>query len=80
MLNKNAADIRNCTLYATLFPCNECAKVIIQSRIREVIYFNDTKLNTTGNDAAKIMFAKAGIKVRYVLYHLFYEPFLYKSI
>jgi deoxycytidylate deaminase len=31
VLNRNAADVKKCSIYSTLFPCNECAKVIIQS-------------------------------------------------
>jgi dCMP deaminase len=30
IMNKNTADLRGCTLYVALFPCNECAKLIIQ--------------------------------------------------
>nr|VZH91128.1 unnamed protein product [Spirometra erinaceieuropaei] len=62
VLNKNSADVKNCTLYSTLFPCNECAKVIIQSGIKEVVYFGEKKVSKPQNDAAKIMFAKAGVK------------------
>ncbi|VDD75782.1 unnamed protein product [Mesocestoides corti] len=64
VLNKNSANVKDCTLYATLFPCNECAKVIIQSGISEVVYFDDKKVNTVSNDAAKIMFLKAGVKMK----------------
>ena len=35
------SDLTNATLYVTLFPCNECAKLIIQSGIKEVIYLSD---------------------------------------
>jgi dCMP deaminase len=31
ILNKNSADVKGCTLYVALFPCNECTKLIIQS-------------------------------------------------
>uniref|UniRef100_A0A1X7T9A4 dCMP deaminase n=1 Tax=Amphimedon queenslandica TaxID=400682 RepID=A0A1X7T9A4_AMPQE len=31
ILNKNSADVKGCTIYVALFPCNECAKLIIQS-------------------------------------------------
>ena len=41
VLNKNSADVKDCTIYVALFPCNECAKVIIQSGIREVVYCCD---------------------------------------
>ena len=39
IINKLSADVRGvCTMYVTLFPCNECAKLIIQSKISEVVY------------------------------------------
>ncbi|DBA04601.1 TPA: hypothetical protein N0F65_012184 [Lagenidium giganteum] len=41
ILNKNAADVRGCTIYVALFPCNECAKLIIQSGIARVMYCSD---------------------------------------
>ena len=37
VLNKNSADVHGCTIYVGLFPCNECAKMIIQSGIKEVV-------------------------------------------
>ncbi len=36
ILNKNAEKVKNCRIYVALFPCNECAKLIIQSGIKEV--------------------------------------------
>ena len=36
IMNKNSADVKNCTMYVALFPCNECAKLIIQSGIKKV--------------------------------------------
>eukprot|EP01137_Pigoraptor_chileana_P030257 Opistho-2@1365 len=41
ILNKNSADVRGCSLYVALFPCNECAKLIIQSGISHVHYVSD---------------------------------------
>uniref|UniRef100_A0A1I8HAE0 dCMP deaminase n=1 Tax=Macrostomum lignano TaxID=282301 RepID=A0A1I8HAE0_9PLAT len=41
IMNKNSADVRDCTLYVALFPCNECAKIIVQSGITEVVYLSD---------------------------------------
>lgn len=38
ILNKNAADVQGCKMYVALFPCNECAKLIIQSGIKHVGY------------------------------------------
>jgi len=34
VLNRNAADVTDCRMYVALFPCNECAKIIIQAGIR----------------------------------------------
>ena len=38
ILNKNSADVRGCTIYVTQFPCEECAKLIIQSGITKIVY------------------------------------------
>ena len=51
-------------MYVTLFPCNECAKAIIQTGIKEVIYLRDTKQDHLSNAAAKILFAAGDIKYR----------------
>ncbi|CAC5413845.1 comEB [Mytilus coruscus] len=39
VVNKIQADVRGCRMYVTLFPCNECAKLIVQSGLEEVIYY-----------------------------------------
>ncbi|CAD6186282.1 unnamed protein product [Caenorhabditis auriculariae] len=41
IMNKIGGSIRGCTLYTTLFPCNECAKLIVQSKIAKIVYQND---------------------------------------
>lgn len=41
IINKNSADLRGCRIYSSLFPCNECAKLIIQSGVREVVYMRE---------------------------------------
>lgn len=51
-------------LYVALFPCNECAKVIIQSGIKEVIYLSDKYGKTDSVLAAKKMFSMAGVNFR----------------
>ena len=56
--------VDGCKLFVTLFPCNECAKVIIQSGIKEVIYLSDKYKGTEGNIAAKKMFDVCNIKYR----------------
>lgn len=60
-------NLSGCILYATLFPCNECAKAIIQSGIKEVVYFSDKYNGTDLNIAAKKMFNQAGIKLRQLI-------------
>ena len=41
IMNKNSADLKDCIMYVALFPCNECAKLIIQAGIKEIIYVSD---------------------------------------
>ena len=41
ILNKNASDVKGCTMYVALFPCNECAKLVIQSGVKEVVFMSD---------------------------------------
>jgi dCMP deaminase len=54
-------NLAGCTIYVSLFPCNECAKAIIQSGIKKVIYESDKYTGTEGNIAAKKMFQDAGV-------------------
>ena len=49
-------------MYVALFPCNECAKAIIQSGVKEVVYLSDKYANTPGTIASKRMLAAAGVK------------------
>ena len=54
--------VKGCKLYVTLFPCNECAKIIIQSGIKDIVYLSDKYDGTDVNIAAKKMFDVCGIK------------------
>lgn len=54
-------DLRGTTIYVDLFPCNECAKLIIQAGIKKVIYLSDKYNGTDGNIVAKKLFDKCGI-------------------
>ncbi|CAK7336719.1 unnamed protein product [Dovyalis caffra] len=47
ILNTNHASVAGQRLYVTMFPCNECAKIIIQSGVSEVIYFIEKSLNNS---------------------------------
>lgn len=64
VLNKNRMDIRNCTMYVTLFPCNECAKIIIESGIKEVVYLSDKNMTQVVTETARIMFELCKVKYR----------------
>ncbi len=57
-------DLHGATLYVALFPCNECAKLIIQSGITEVVYMQDKYKETDSVIAAKKMFDLSGVKTR----------------
>ena len=48
----------------TLFPCNECAKAIIQVGIKEVVYLDNKYENQISTQASKKMLELAGIKLR----------------
>ena len=63
ILNSNIPSLAGSTLYVTLFPCNECAKAIIQCGIRRVVYFDNKYADTDGVKASTMMFSKCGVKV-----------------
>ena len=63
ILNANGRDLRGSRVYVALFPCNECAKAIIQSGVKEVVYLSDKYKDTMGNIASKRMLDAAGVKV-----------------
>ena len=63
VLNANGRDLRGSKLYVALFPCNECAKAIIQSGISEVVYYGDKYHDSDSSVAARFMFKKAGVKL-----------------
>lgn len=56
--------LKGCTLYVTLYPCNECTKAILQSGIKEIV-FEDNKYEGKDFDlASKKMLQSANVKVR----------------
>lgn len=64
ILNKNSSDVKGCTIYVALFPCNECAKLIIQSGIKRVVYLSDKYRDKPITKASKTLLGMA--KVEYV--------------
>lgn len=66
-MNYRGGSLEGAKLYVSLFPCNECAKAIIQSGIKEVIYDSNKYEDTPSVQASMRMFDAAG--VRYHQYH-----------
>ncbi|XP_015112828.1 deoxycytidylate deaminase isoform X2 [Diachasma alloeum] len=64
IMNKNSYDLKNCTIYVGLFPCNECAKMIIQAGIKKVIYMSDKNSQKTQTIASKMMLDAAKVEYR----------------
>ena len=62
ILNANGRDLRGSRIYVALFPCNECAKAIIQSGVKEVYYLSDKYATTPTTLASKRMMDAAGVK------------------
>jgi len=61
ILNYRGGSLEGTKLYVSLFPCNECAKAIIQAGIRTVVYDSDKYMGTPMNRASKRMFDAAGV-------------------
>ena len=57
-------DLKGATLYVSLFPCNECAKLLIQSGIKEVVYMYDFHSEDDNVKASKKMLELSNIKTR----------------
>ena len=62
ILNASGRPLKGSRLFVALFPCNECAKAIIQSGIAEVVYLSDKYANSATTVASKRMFKSAGVK------------------
>ena len=63
ILNARGKNLTNSRIYVDLFPCNECAKAIIQAGIKEVIYLSDKYATTDATLASKKMLTSAGVKL-----------------
>ncbi len=63
ILNARGKSLVGSRVYVGLFPCNECAKSIIQAGIREVIYLSDKYADTPSTQNSKRMLAAAGVKL-----------------
>ena len=64
ILNASGKSLSGATVYVCLFPCHECAKAIIQSGIKEVIFLSDKYHDTPSMSASRKMLNAAGVKYR----------------
>ncbi|KAK3792759.1 hypothetical protein RRG08_023092 [Elysia crispata] len=64
VLNKNSADIKGCSIYVALFPCNKCAQVVVQSGITEVVYYSDKYHDQPDFQASRRLLSSAGVLYR----------------
>jgi len=62
ILNNKGSNLEGARIYVDLFPCNECAKAIIQCGIKEIIYKSDKYNGTDGNIVSKKMLDSCGVK------------------
>ena len=62
ILNTRGALLNGCTIYVSLFPCNECAKAIIQTGIKKVIYMSDKYSDSESTLASKRMLDMCGVE------------------
>ena len=65
--------LNGCTIYVSLFPCNECAKAIIQSGIKYIVYESDKYADTDSVKASKKMLEAAGVTLRQLSYQVSIE-------
>lgn len=59
-------DFENARIYVDLFPCNECAKIIIQSGIKEVVYLSNKYKDSENNIASRRLFDSCGVEYRQI--------------
>lgn len=64
ILNSNGKLLTGAKIYVALFPCNECAKAIIQAGLSEVIYLSDKYEDSAPVQASKRMLSSAGVIMR----------------
>lgn len=62
ILNYRGGSLEGAKIYVSLFPCNECAKAIIQAGIKTVVYDSDKYHDTPANKVSKRMLNAAGVR------------------
>lgn len=71
IINRFSADLKNSTIYVSLFPCNRCAQIIIQSKIKSIVYMSDKNADKPEVEASKRMLDAA--KIPYKKYESSYR-------
>ncbi len=66
ILNNRGANLEGSIIYVGLFPCCECAKAIIQSGIKKVIYLSDKYSESDSTRASKRMLNAAGVELQQI--------------
>lgn len=66
ILNATGRSLVGARIYVALFPCHECAKAIIQSGIREIVYLSDKYHDTPSMQASRRMLESAGVTFRQI--------------
>lgn len=61
---RDGSALSGCRIYVTLFPCNECAKAIVQTGIKEIIYLDDKYHDHVEEVASRRILDMAGVKYR----------------
>lgn len=69
ILNSSLPSLKGATLYVALFPCNECAKAIIQTGIRKVVYLSDKYHDSDPTKASRRMLESAGVELMQLKMH-----------
>ena len=58
--------LKDCTIYVTHFPCNECAKAIVQAGIKKVVYFSDKHKDLDSTKASRKIFENANVETAHL--------------
>lgn len=80
IFNAHGRQVKDCRIYCTLFPCNECAKAIIQTGVKEVVYECDKYHDLDMCVVARRLFDAAGIKYRQYISAFAKDPSVLKKV
>ncbi|XP_046729050.1 deoxycytidylate deaminase-like [Silurus meridionalis] len=64
IVNKTSVDVKGCTIYVTLFPCNQCARILIQSGVRNLVYLSNKRKDRPDTNVSNKLLDTAGVTCR----------------